>query len=440
MALSTTPDGLRELVRPDRVHRDVYLDRDVFREEIRRIHGRAWLYVGHDSQVRNPGDYVTTVMGLTPVVVVRHKDGSIRVLRNRCGHKGAEVVGKRCGSAKSFRCMYHGWTYDTDGSLQAVPQRKGYDGTGIDLSNPAHGMTPAPRVGIYRGFIFASFAGEGPELETFLGPTTTALDNIADRAPDGEVEVVGGPFRLIQRNNWKMIIENLNDLMHPMVAHISSTEAAAQEEAALPEGLKPPAEIPLLTSNGWSYDFWNGLRVVCCEYGHSLMGAINTPRDTDPVFVEYADVLARRHGAHRADEVLSYPSVMALVYPNISLHTSYQQLRVIHPVDVDRTLLEVWTFRLKGAPEGMYQRARTYANLVNSPSSIGNADDVEAFMRVHRGLGNDTMEWISQHRNAGQDEQTNEGLVAVPGTSELPMRNHFKAWLGYMTGELDDDR
>lgn len=434
MTTDKTPEALRALVRPDRVHRDVYIDRDVFREEMRRIHGHAWLYVGHESQVKDPGDYFTTVMGLTPVVLVRHKDGTVRVVRNRCGHKGATVVAKRCGSAKSFRCMYHGWTYDTDGSLQAVPQRKGYDGTEIDLHNPVHGMTPV-RVGIYRGFVFASLAEEGPTLETFLGPTTTALDNIVDRAPDGELEVVGGSFRLIQRNNWKMLIENLNDLMHPMVVHISSTEAAEQVEATLPEGQKPPPEIPLLTSNGWSYEFWNSLRVVCCEYGHSLMGAINTPRETDPVFVDYANLLEKKHGPHRTDEILSYPSVMALVYPNMSLHTSYQQLRVIHPVDVDRTLLEIWTFRLKGAPEGMYQRARVYANLVNSPSSIGNADDVEAFMRVHRGLENDTMEWISQHRNAGQDQQTNEGHVATPGTSELPMRNHFKAWLGYMTEE-----
>lgn len=435
MTVNRTSDALRDLVRPDQVHRDVYLDRDLFRDEVRRIHGRAWLYVGHESQVPNPGDYVTTVMGLTPVVMVRHKDGSVRVVRNRCGHKGAAVVGKRCGNAKSFKCMYHGWTYDTDGSLQGVPQKKGYDDTGIDLADPAHGMTPVGGVATYRGFVFAKLASDGPELETFLGPAATALDNVADRAPDGELEVVGGPFRLMQRNNWKMLIENLNDLMHPMVAHISSTEAAEQVEAMLPEGQKPPPEIPLLTSNGWSYDFWNGLRVVCCEYGHSLMGGINTPRDTDPVFVEYTKALEERHGPHRTEEILSYPSVMTLVYPSLSIHTSYQQLRVIHPVDVDRTLLEVWTLRLKGAPEGMYQRARTYANLVNSPSSIGNADDVEAFMRVHRGLENDSMEWISQHRNVGQDQQTNEGEIATPGTSELPMRNQFKAWLGYMTEE-----
>ena len=430
----------RGLVRRDRVHRSVYLDPALFEEEMARVHGRAWLYVGHESQVPEPGGFFTTRMGRAQVVLSRHKDGAIHVLHNRCGHKGAAVVGQRCGTAKFFQCMYHGWVYETNGALHAVPQRKGYDGTGIDLQNPAHGMTSVPRVASYRGFVFASLSPEGPDLETFLGPTRRSLDNIVDRAPSGELEVVGGSFRVLMRSNWKMMTENLNDLMHPMVAHVSSTEAAEQEEAALPKGVKPPPEIPLLTSNGWPYEFWNGLRVVCCDYGHSLMGGINTPRDTDPVFVSYTRSLEESYGAERTEEILSYPSVMTFIYPSLSVHTAYQQIRFIHPIAVDRTELEVWTLRLKGAPEEMYQRSRVYANLVNSPSSTGNCDDVEAFMRIHRGLESDPREWVSQHRAFGQDRETEEGVLASPGTSEIPMRNQFRAWLGYMTGESGNGR
>lgn len=425
----------RRLIESDRVHRDVYCDPHVFEDELARIHGRTWVYVGHESQVPHEGDFFTTVIGRTPVVLVRHKDGAVHVLRNRCGHKGAAVVGKRCGNARFFRCMYHGWTYETNGALHAVPQRKGYEETGIDLKDPVHGMAPAARVASHRGFVFAGLAAEGPDLKTFLGPTLASLDNMADRAPAGEVEVVPGSFRVIVRSNWKMMLENLNDLMHPMVVHVSSTEAAQQEEAALGEGVKPPLEIPLLTSNGWPYDFWNEQQVLCCDYGHSLMGGINTPRDTDPVFTGYAKALERAHGRERADEILSYPSVMTLIYPNLSIHTAYQQMRVIHPVAFDRTLVDIWTFRLKGAPDEMYQRTRVYANLVNSPSSTGNADDVEAFMRIHRGLGDGETEWVSQHRNCGQDCEQDGRVLARPGTSELPMRNQFRAWVSYMTGE-----
>ena len=429
----------RELIRSDGVHRNVYCDPQVFEDEIARIHGRAWVYVGHESQIPKAGDFVTTTMGKTPVVLVRHQDGEVHVLRNRCGHKGAAVVGKRCGTTQYFRCMYHGWTYKTDGALHAVPQRKGYDDTGIDLSDPIYGMTRAPRVTSYRGFVFATLAEEGPDLETFLGPATRSIDNMVDRAPDGELEVASGSFRMVLRSNWKMMLENLNDLMHPMVAHVSSTEAAEQEEAALAEQKIPP-EIPLLTSNGWPYDFWNGLQVICCDHGHSLMGGINTPRDTDSVFQSYVHTMESAYGAERTDEILSYPSVMTLIYPNLSIHTAYQQMRVVHPVAVDRTLVDIWTFRLKGAAPEMYQRARVYANLVNSPSSIGNADDVEAFMRIHQGLADEGREWITQFRNLGQDENIDDGALACPGTSELPMRNQFRAWLGYMTGESCDGR
>lgn len=430
----------RRLVESDRVHRDVYCDPQVFEDELKRIHGRAWVYVGHESQVPQPGDFFATTIGATPVVLVRHKDRTLHVVRNRCGHKGAAVVGRRCGNTKYFRCMYHGWTYDTNGALHAVPQRKGYEGTEIDLSSPVHGMTPVARLAVHRGFVFASLSSRGPDLETFLGPAIASLDNMADRAPAGEVEVVGGSFRVILRSNWKMMLENLNDLMHPMVAHVSSTEAAEGEAAALGEGVKPPPEIPLLTSNGWPYDFWNDLRVLCCDYGHSLMGGINTPRDTDPIFTQYVSALERARGKERAEEILSYPSVMTLIYPNLSIHTAYQQMRVIHPGAFDRTIVDIWTLRLKGAPEGMYQRTRVYANLVNSPSSTGNCDDVEAFMRIHRGLQDGGTEWVSQHRNCGQDGEGCGGTLARPGTSELPIRNQFRAWLGYMTEEVGSVR
>jgi 2-chlorobenzoate 1,2-dioxygenase len=428
-------NGYRTMVEPDRVYRDVYCDPRVFEDEMARIHGRTWVYVGHESQVPRPGDFFTTVIGRTPVVLTRHKDGTVRVLRNRCGHKGAEVVGKRCGNARFFRCMYHGWTYDTNGALHAVPQRKGYDATHLDLEDPERGMPAVPRVASHRGFVFASLAPEGPSLESFLGPALASLDNLVDRAPAGEVRVAPGSFRVILRSNWKMMLENLNDLMHPMVAHVSSTEAAQQEEEALGPGVKPPPEIPLLTSNGWPYEFWNELQVLCCDYGHSLMGGINTPRDTDPVFASYARALESARGKERAEEILSYRSVMTLIYPNLSIHTAYQQMRVIHPVALDRTLVDIWTFRLEGAPEEMYQRSRVYANLVNSPSSIGNADDVEAFMRIHRGLEDGRTEWVSQHRHCGQDLEQEAGALARPGTSELPMRNQFRAWVSYMTEE-----
>src|SRR5262249_61118162 len=109
-----TRDALASLVRPDAVHRRVYTDPAIFALEMARIFARAWIYVGHESQVKQPGDFITGTVAQQLVVMLRHDDGSIRVLRNRCGHRGAQVVTQRCGHARLLRCPYHGWTFRTD--------------------------------------------------------------------------------------------------------------------------------------------------------------------------------------------------------------------------------------------------------------------------------------------------------------------------------------
>jgi len=113
-------ETVADLVEAGRVHRRVYADPDVFELEMERIFGRAWLFVGHTSQVPNPGDYFTTELGRQPVVMTRHRDGSVNVLFNRCTHRGAKVVNERCGHAARMTCLYHGWSYDTDGTLVAA--------------------------------------------------------------------------------------------------------------------------------------------------------------------------------------------------------------------------------------------------------------------------------------------------------------------------------
>ena len=101
------PD-IRDLVRPGRVHRRLYTDPGIFERELEKIFGRSWIYVGHESQVPEPGDFYATRIGRQPVVMVRHGDDSIRVLHNRCAHRGAQVVGVERGRAEAFVCCYHG--------------------------------------------------------------------------------------------------------------------------------------------------------------------------------------------------------------------------------------------------------------------------------------------------------------------------------------------
>ncbi|VTU21038.1 3-phenylpropionate/cinnamic acid dioxygenase subunit alpha [Variovorax sp. SRS16] len=419
------------LVQPDRVHKRVYTDPAIYELEMDRLFGRAWLYVGHESQVPKPGDYFTTRLGREPMVMLRHTDGSVQVLYNRCAHKGARIVPEGSGSVGKFmRCLYHGWAYHCDGTLLSVPLRSGYEDTALDLQAPQFSVRKAARVASYRGFVFASLAADGPDLETFLGGVATSLDNFCDRAPDGEVEVAGGVQRVIQRNNWKIFFENLHDTLHAVATHESSWRAAKEEYESMPPGTPKPFEIVIVDGNGEPLEFWEKLELKGYDRGHGYMEGIFTP-PTDPVSLAYVAALKDKQGEARADQILRVNRHNTIVYPSCSPHTSFQQIRVIRPLAVDRTLVEIFTFRLKGAPDATFQRALKYTNVVNSPSSNVMPDDLEAYNRVQEGLGSDGGDWVSLHRAAGR-EQPIEGGRASNGNSEMPMRNMFQAWAGYM--------
>ena len=419
---------VRELVEADCVHPSVYTDPDIFELEIRQVFSQAWNYVGHESQVPRHGDYFTTNVARQPVVMLRHTDGHVKVVHNRCAHRGAQVVSEASGNAKVLRCPYHGWTYATDGTLLSVPCPQGYG----DMELPGQGM-PALRSACYRGFVFATLSSQGPELEEFLCSARQVFDNMVDRAPDGELEIAGGRFRTVQHNNWKIYLENLHDGMHPMHVHQSSI-AASRAQMKKHEGEQPGVHalpLQIVAANGQSYEQMRELTVSCDRYGHSFMRGFRNPRSEDPVFMEYVRRLEKGHGPERAEEILSANFHNVNLYPNASAHPSFLQLRVVFPLSVAETLVETWMFRMKGAPDELHQRNVVYANTVHSPSSIIKADDLETYRRVQGGLpGSDR--WISQHRDfdAQSDDMSGNAL------NEHYVRNQYRAWRAYMTGEF----
>ena len=99
---------VEKLVEPDRVHKHVYTDQAIFDAEMEKIWERTWVYCGHESQVKSPGDYYAVTIGRQPMIMVRQDDGSVRVLYNRCPHRGVQLVGNQHGNTgTSFVCSYH---------------------------------------------------------------------------------------------------------------------------------------------------------------------------------------------------------------------------------------------------------------------------------------------------------------------------------------------
>ncbi|MEZ5714902.1 MAG: Rieske 2Fe-2S domain-containing protein [Paracoccaceae bacterium] len=231
------PAAVAALVQQHQVHRDTYIDREIYELEMKHLFANTWVFVGHDSQTPNKGDYITTQIGNQPVIMVRHSDNQIYVLHNRCPHKGTKIAIDRAGNTgKFFRCPYHAWSFKTDGCLLAIPLKKGYADTGFDDSEAKRGMEPVGDVKNYRGFVFARLAKEGIGFEDFFGESLSSLDNMVDRAPEGRLEVAGPPLRYMHKCNWKMLVDNQTDTCHPMVAHESSAGTAVRlfEEATGP--------------------------------------------------------------------------------------------------------------------------------------------------------------------------------------------------------------
>lgn len=427
-------EHIKGLVEPHRVHRDVYVDPAIFDLEMERIWGQAWIYVGHESQVPNKGDYYATTIGREPVVMTRGRDGAVHVIYNRCAHKGAKVLSDGCGHAKGFRCPYHGWTYNLDGTLQGVPAKAGYDGTGFDMNDPQFHMRSVAQVESYRGFVFACMSPDTVDLKTFLGDAAATLDNMADRSPEGEVEVAGGPLRYVHDNNWKMFVENLNDAMHPMVAHSSVGQATKRLAAKLPKDAPYPREAEIIFPFNSSYQFFDEMGVTALAYGHGYMGGRQSIHSSYSDIPGYFEAMCDAYGEERAKEILSQNRHNTIFYPSFTAKDAIQAVRVVRPIAVNKTIIETWHFRLKGAPEEMLKRTILYSRLINSNASMVGPDDWDCYARMQESLKSDSMEWVDMRRGIGKEERDNQALRSF-GTSDLSFRNQYRAWRSYMTGE-----
>ena len=430
---SWTADAVRALVEPDRVHRDLYIDPELFALEQEHFFANTWNYVGHDSQVPNPGDYLRAEIAGQPLIVVRHDDGSVRVLMNRCAHKGSRLVSAPSGNTgRHFRCPYHAWTYRTDGSLLNIPVREGYEGTGLAQCESSKGLATVKNVRVYRGFVFVKLSDVGPDFDEYFGESLTSIDNMADRSPEGRLEIAGGCLRFLHQCNWKMFVENLNDTMHPMIVHESSAGTAKKMWLGKPADAPKPMAIEQFTPFVSDYQFFQDMGVRVFANGHSFSGVHFSIHSKYSAIPEYDEAMKARYGEERAKAIIGLARHNTVYYPTLTIKGAIQAIRVVRPIAVDKTLIESWTFRLKGAPAQLLQRTCMYNRLINSPFSIVGHDDLRAYRGIQQGLQATGNEWISLHRNFEQSE-IGQADLTTNGTSEVSMRNQYRAWERYMT-------
>ena len=428
--------ALGALVRADEVHRDVYVDAQVYELEMERLWSRTWVYVGHDSQVPKAGDYATVQVAGRPVVMVRGEDGRVRVLMNRCAHKGAKVVAEGTGNVgRFFRCPYHAWAYDLDGTIRAIPLKSGYDGTRLADAAASRGLSAPAGVASHRGFVFARLEGDGPAFDAWAGPMLAVIDRIADRSPRGELRVVGAPIRSVFRANWKTYIENVNDTVHPPATHQSVTDSASAVWAGRPADEARPMSMQQLLPFGSGWGFFERMGGRTFDHGHSLLGTQASIHSGYEGLEGYEAALVAAHGEDRAREVLAFAPQNAILYPSVSMKAMPQAIRVIRPLAVDRTMIEAWAFEPVDAPAELGRRAVMYNRLVFSPMSPLAHDDLHVFETIQRALHASGNPWISLHRGCRDAEGA--GAADVGGTDERLMRNQFRAWIGALAPGRD---
>lgn len=429
-----SPFAVDALVRPDRVHRAVYVDPDLFALEQARIFGRAWIYLCHESEIAEPGDYALAQLGPDEVIVARQADGAIAAVHNRCAHRGARLVVAPRGRARLFTCAYHAWSFGLDGALDSVPQRDGYGGR---FAGGEEGLARVARVASYRGFVFGSAAAEGPGLTEHLGALAGALDNMVDRAPAGRLIQAGGRLRMEYRGNWKLFMENAVDLVHPGFVHGGSVAAARELRGQAGEPGAAGQATQMLLANGLRLADWDEVGLTAHPQGHVAMdgfyrGGVIASRREDGVFERYRAALVAAHGEARTGEILAVDRFNNLIWPTLSVNSRFQTLRLVQPVAVDRTVVTSCCFRLDGAPPEMFELSLRFLNTASSPASLVASDDLEIFERCQRGLEDSASDWIDLSRGLQRDIAIADGAWRAPGTSELPIRAQLRAWAALM--------
>src|SRR5581483_1326419 len=147
------------------VHNSVYT-RAAYELELERIFRRSWIFVCHESEVPEPGSFVTKQVAGDPILIVRDGAGQVQAFNNVCRHRGSLVAPDAAGSCENFTCPYHHWTYSLEGDLMGVPGEEAYNGSGF--SKEQLGLVPVRCETVYN-LTFVCLADSAPPLRDFLG-------------------------------------------------------------------------------------------------------------------------------------------------------------------------------------------------------------------------------------------------------------------------------
>jgi anthranilate 1,2-dioxygenase large subunit len=385
-----------------RVPYRVFADPDIYGAELDRIFlGASWQYLALADELPEPGDYKTTFLGETPIIVTRGDDGEIHAMVNRCAHRGNLVCLKERGHTNDgLTCVYHSWRYDLSGNLKSVAFRRGIGGKGgmpESFRMEAHGLKPV-RTDQFAGLVFGTLAPEAPPLSDYIG---NLVGSHIGRVMRGKPKILGTTSQILH-NNWKLYFENVKDTYHASLLHSFFTTFRVSR-------LTNKGGVGIAEGGGhhFSYTYGGqGADQATSDAAYADIQSLHADyRLEDPRFLDSVDEI----GDGITIQILS-------VFPNFVLQQIHNSivLRLVLPKGPDKTELQ-WTYiGFEDDDAAMTERRLLQANLVG-PAGYVSMEDGAVGGFVQRAIkgGEDECSILEMGGldHASQDTRTTEASV-----------------------------
>lgn len=421
-----------------RISRELFVNDEIYRKELENLFTRVWLFVGHESQIPNPGDFFVSRMGEESVILCRDREKRIHVFLNSCRHRGMKVCRYDEGNTPLFTCPYHAWSYSTDGKLVGVPLYKThYDGC---LDRSQWGLIEVPKLESYKDTIWASWDETAPSFLEYLGDARTHLDNVLDcrDGREGGSAVLSGIQKWDIPCNWKFSAENfLGDTYHN-VSHRSVDLVGISPSSR--SGTKGRRDSELDKAQ----HLW-----VSFPQGHGLHSALK-PENQEYTEMFLDNKIVEQYFRHCFEErkrrLGSRARLVAhtgTIFPNTSmLGLQPRALFVWHPNGP--MAMEIWRFYLvdKDAPEEVKDFLRHYYLRYSGPGGMTEQDDAENWnYATVASRGTIARRYPYNYQLSMNAQRINDPVpgVVTPQINEENARNFYRRWVSYIEGKDWDD-